>query len=192
MTAPRRAGHELPFSSWLREQRDLDSVNASLNIADADYIFHRYRTHEDAMGSREVQLAMIVELKTFGRDPPYAQSEILYYHHQVLSSESFRNVHRPNGQSPIAFWHFGVFVLQLPGDRPDSDEYVRWGRFGKGGALEWTLGTSSGLPRLLRFDLRPDNFRMLSTRRHHRTREIVVEEQTPLGFVVERRIRRRS
>lgn len=69
MTAPLRNGTESKFSTWLRSHPDIDSVHDSVNVTDQDFIFQKYRTNVDAMKTRDVQMAMLVELKTFNESP---------------------------------------------------------------------------------------------------------------------------
>lgn len=190
-------GHEgagTPFGLWCREQNGLESHQHSLTITDADWMFHKFRTNIDACGIRDVQLAMIVEVKSRNSVPTSSQQETLFYHHQLLCTcGKTRKVKRVQ-RAPIQLWHFGVFVLRLPGDTPsDFPKSLEWGIFADDGSLTWLPGTECGLIQLLRFDRRPDNpKRALCLRRHHSTRVVTAVETTPLGFEVERTITRRS
>jgi len=186
------SAEETPFGFWCRSHRELESTKYSLTVNDADWLFHKYKTSVDNCGTRDLQLAMVVELKTHNAIPDPHQIEILYYHHQLLCtcghSVRVQRVQRP----PVQLWHFGVYVLRLPGERPDEHDHVWWGKLTENG-LSWEAGSPAGLIEVLRFDRRPDNpVNKMEFRRHHVTQEIEIVEQTALGFTVNRRIKRRS
>ena len=190
MTRPRLQGDDTPFGKWLREHEELDSVRWALNVTDSDYLFHKYKTNVDRVGMRDLQLAMLIEVKTHGSLPKETQLEILFYHHQLLSrKKKVQRLHR----SDISLWHFGVYVLLLPGEAPDQHEYFYWGRFKANGTLGYARGTSQQLCSLLRFDFRPDDFKPLCSgsglRRHHKTKEFLITEKMPLGFEIDRVIK---
>lgn len=191
MTTPRRSQiEETPFGNWVRNNPSLEAHQHSLTVTDADWIFHKYRATVDGISTRDVQLAMLVETKTFGRTPTKSQQETLFYHHQLLNRKG--KVNRVM-QPEITLWHFGVYVLRMDSSRPDENSHCLWGRFGDGGTLTWMPLDQATLTQVLRFDRRPDDPRQdLSLRRHHKTRELVVLETMPLGFHAEKKVLRRS
>ena len=121
MTAPRRHGEDTPFGRWVREQRELESRQCSMNLCDVDMMFQKYRTDVDTgnaagLDPRDVQLCMVVEVKTFGSEPTGPQQEILFYHHQLLHCK--RRLKRIGDLPRVSVWHYGVFVLRLHGTHP--------------------------------------------------------------------------
>jgi hypothetical protein len=179
---------ETPFGAWLRAHPALESHTTSLAVTDADWIFHKYRLHRDSLGRRDVQLMMFLEVKCFGAVPSASQEDTLYMLHQCMH-ELGRQVRNLGNRQPVTLWHFGVFVLSLPGAAPQDQAAYRWGAFGPAGRLEWRTGTAAQLAQLLAFERRPDTFQPLDLRRHHASREVWITEQTPLGFAVDRPLR---
>jgi hypothetical protein len=196
MTTPRRWDKdETPFGAWVRRQHDLDSKRDGLAVCDVDFSFHRYLTPIDRKGSRDVQLFMWLEVKTFGAVPDRAQEDTLRKWHEGLVPWTRRGPRVRAIRSryaPVTLWFFGVYVLSLPAVSPDQSATCRWGRFSASGSLTWTEIRTADLADILAFRLRPDRLERLNMRRHHCTREVVVWEKTPLGFDVETRLRRRS
>lgn len=193
MTQSRRDNNDSPFGRWVRENPTLDSVGCGLNVSDVDWMFQKYLPKiDDSVGTREIQLAMIIEVKTYGKDVERSQQEILFYHHQLLSTKGqSRKVKRP-GQPPISLWHFGVYALKMDGSAPSDSEFISWGRFDDNGSIRYVRGRSSGLHRVLSFEIDPVDFRKITFRRHHCTRMITVEDQMPLGFATEKSVTLRS
>jgi len=180
MTRSRTYGVDPPFNAWVRNQRGLDSVIRGLVVTDIDMCFHQYRTHVDGIGTREVHLVMDVEVKTRDALPAPSQLETLWIRHERLTRGGIAMRHSQRG---ITSWHFGMFILSLPGEAPgDDDDHVRWCSFRNGGALRTRSITVGDLRRVLGFDLRPDTLKPLDLRRHHFTGEIAQEVETPLGF----------
>jgi hypothetical protein len=168
VTIARRYGEDTPFGKWVREQRELDSHQFSLTLNDADWIFHRYRTEVDAVGTRDLQCMMVVETKMYYAVPRQPQLETLFFLHQMLNR---KGVLRRPGKPSVALWSYGVFVLSLQGTHPGDSRGANWGRFDERGQLNWTpIESRQQLIEILRFDLTPDTLEPLSTRRHHKTR----------------------
>jgi len=206
LTQRRRDGgrDETPFGAWVRGRDDLHSQRDWMNVNDADWLFHRYKTHDDANGTRKLQHLMFVEVKTHCsgtiRDHlPDHQREVLFYHHQLLtchgkgSQLGARTLRRPFARPAVRVWHYGVFVLAFEGGGP-QDGTIAWCRFEENGGMTATqIWDAESLAEILRFERDPrDIRRKLDTRRHHKTQRTVVKEEQPLGFTVEREIVDRS
>jgi hypothetical protein len=181
VTIARRYGEDTPFGKWVREQRELDSHQFSLTLNDADWIFHRYRTEADGVGTRDLQCMMLVETKTRYAVPRPSQLETLYFLHQMLNRKG--ELRRP-GKPCVALWSYGVFVLSLQGTHPGDSKGANWGQFDERGRLDWTpIRGPRQLIEILRFDLAPDTLTRFSARRHHKTRVIWREEDRGLFAV---------
>jgi hypothetical protein len=194
MTAPARSanGHT-PFGMWVRGRPGLESGTHGLALTDVDMIFHRFKSHVDSVGTREVQLQMWVEVKTHKGCLTKSQHETLFDHHQCLRSD--RAIKRTSPFNDIAryVWHFGVFILKIQGDVPE-DKKIDWGVFEIDGSIIWFKGgTVKGLEEILRFERRPDNpSKKLCLRRHHKTSVIRAISNTELGFEIGTDIVKRS
>jgi len=190
MTTQRRHGEDTPFGAWVRRQPKLDSRNDGLTVNDIDWIFHNYSPPIDGKRTREVQIMMIVEVKTLSAIPGPSQKETLFFTHQ--RTKGMGTVTGCRGQS-VRLWHFGAFVLRLSGLSPTDSNEMSWGKFGDNGELLWRRFTAvDELIEVLGLRLNPDTFSMLETRPHHLTREITMWTQTPLGFWTEEKILKRS
>jgi hypothetical protein len=192
MTKARHFGNESAFSSWLRRHRELDSVRESIAVTDVDYIIHRYRAKIDGLGTRNVQLIMHCEAKSFDVFPSSSQLETLYFIHQATKSK--RKLDRPGNLGPVNVWNFGYCFVQFSGAGPEDSERIRWGAFTDGGEIRWwKLRNAASLARILRFEVYPDNLHQaLTLRRHHKMQKVVVEEKTDLGFTTLQIVTRRS
>ena len=188
MTQVARDSRDKPFSDWLRKNPELDSIQQSLDVTDIDFVFHKYRTHTDRIGTREVKLMLEVEVKTWGKELSPNQAETLFFRHQLLNK--YRNLRSKKG--PRAVWHLGQYVLILSGgERPDSCDTIGWGLFNHTGNLTFTLISEKKLVKILRFDIYPDNFKEITLRRHHLTKELGFEDHTGL-FPLTRFVKQRS
>lgn len=142
MTAIRRDGNESAFSSWIRKHPELDSRGGSLSVTDCDFWVHRYsprpqRTRGLPSDVREiVDHIMLVELKTFGRDEPFSQRDTLTIVNALLRRSCMlptgRRRHikiddtRISWRQQRAVRCFGVHLLQLSSDRPDTSDAILW------------------------------------------------------------------
>lgn len=189
MTTARARGVDSPFGHWLRNTRELDSIEARLSVSDVDWSFEKYMPNVDGIGTREVQLMMDVEVKGFLAEVGPAQLEQLFYRHQFLNQK--KQLKRPGGRPPARVWNFGQCVLQFEKAVPQEGTRMAWGVFLECGALKWYRTTKlSSIIHVLRFDVWPDNPEArLSLRRHHKSHKEIVVERCPLGFEVNRELR---
>lgn len=184
-------GSDTPFGEWVRLHPELDSVRLGLTVNDIDHIFHKYMNNVDGLGARSVQLMQCVESKTHGTLPSNTQRQTLFFQHQLLNKRM--PLVDSMGPKPIAVWHFGFFVLSIPGTYPgEVGDWVEWYRFSETGRLLPSILTLDQLVGVLSFRLNPVTLEMLSLRRHHKVTKIVSTERAPLGFPTERIITRRS
>jgi len=191
MTRPRIYGEDTPFGAWLRDRRDLDSVEFGLSALDHDFTLHRFRTNVDGLGPRAVQLLFDVEVKTRGGMPSAGHRQTLFFRHQLLNQRRWLLCNLDGDRKRV--WHFGCFVLSMLDDRPpDDDQYVTWVSFTPTGGLHARTIVVADLVRILRCDVRPDTLEPLTLRRHHKVSRLVELVTTPLGFAVERYVTRRS
>jgi hypothetical protein len=163
MTAIYRNGEESPFSKWIRNHPDLDSIKERLCVQDQDYWIHQYRAHHDRIGSRAVDSLMCLETKTFSAGIRFAQRDTLFLIDQLLRTSrtgqrSYRRCRGPNGEVRIVR-SFGVIPLCLSGSRPDDSEEILW----NGRKINEPM-----LVELLRFERDPHcPSKQLEYRRHH-------------------------
>lgn len=196
MTAPRRHGEDTPFGKWVRDQEGLESRQCSMNLCDVDMLFQKYRTDIDTgeaagLDPRDVQLCMLVEVKTFDVEPNEHQREILFYHHQLLRTK--RRLRRIGNLPMVSVWHYGVFVLRLRGTRPEEGAPMLWGQFDKHGGLAWTrISRVWQLIEILGFNWHPDTLQPLRLRRHHKNAPLVCQETTAIGITVPTLVTKRS
>jgi hypothetical protein len=96
-----------------------------------------------------------------------------------------------NGQVLV---NYGVSFVRMNGTSPSDSTQILWGRFVRSSVSEinWIEISVEQLIALLRFELHPDTIAKNSFRRHHKTRRVMVSEETPLGFSVDRQITNRS
>lgn len=173
MTVVARDGRDKPFSDWLRSQPGLESRLYSLDILDIDFSFHHFITRVDKNGTREVKLMLDLEVKTFGKNPNANQIETLYFRHQRL--QGMNKLYSTCMKKKVSVWHFGQFILRMDGgDRPDKCSSINWVKFGKQGMLTLQEINEPFLIEILQFKRRPDTFKKLDLRRHHKTSIITV------------------
>ena len=172
MTADRRDSAGTPFGAWLREHPDLDARTNDLSATDCDMWIHKYRLRDEESKSRAaIDHLMLVEVKCFNANLPYAQSDTLNVVDLLLRHATVQNGRRRPikiddrrtgraGATRQVRW-LGAHVLQLSADRPDNSDAIRWD--GKHALNEQTL------VEILRFNRDPDHHSQpLNTRRHHR------------------------
>ena len=175
MTRDRNWGNDIDFLAWVRRQRDLPSYSKTcgLGVTDCDFWIHRYMTCVDAIGTKEVQALMMLEIKTRGGDLPKSQQDTL------------AKVNLFRGKSGN-IRHFGVSVVRLSDTTPDNSTIIQWGRFTETMKIAYRPIDIGILLGLLRFDLHPDNLEPKPFRRHHKTKEIMAVETAELGFEYEK------
>lgn len=192
MVRERMYGSDTEFCAWMRSCKDLPSYGDTFGFvaSDNDVTVHRYKTCIDSVGSREVQGIMQIEVKTRTGKPSPSQVDTL------TKLNLFCGDKKVDGCT-IRF--FGVFVLVLSGTSPDDSESMWWGASPKNKFLanandfRWESINIEYLIDILRFDRHPRNLKDTSPfRRHHKTKEFIEVEQSPLGFPVERLVVRRS
>jgi hypothetical protein len=164
---------------WMRNCKDLPSVGRDfgLSASDNDVTLHRYMTSVDQQGTREVQALMQIEVKTRRGKPTTAQMD-------TLSKLNMFCGQKDTDQGVVRF--FVVFLLVMSGVDPDTSEYMWWG------VIEWHQIDKQKLIELMRFDRHPRNLKTLAFRRHHASRTIYEQQQTPLGFEVWKPVTHRS
>lgn len=191
MTRERIYGSDTEFCEWMRNCKDLPSVGRDfgLSASDNDVTLHRYMTSVDQQGTREVQALMQIEVKTRRGKPTTAQMD-------TLSKLNMFCGQKDTDQGVVRF--FGVFLLVMSGVDPDTSEYMWWGVIPKGlieqdaAKIEWHQIDKQKLIELMRFDRHPRNLKTLAFRRHHASRTIYEQQQTPLGFEVWKPVTHRS
>lgn len=192
MNRPRMFGSDTPFCAWLRrQQEELPSYSETCGFvaSDNDVHIHCYMTEIDSRGTREIQALMFLEIKTRGGRVHDSQRDTLVKLHACLAKGNIVF----SGQT---IRHFGVSFIFLSGMDPDDSETIYWGRFDQSKPFSRVIRgkkiTKEQLLKLLRFELHPDNLAPRPFRRHHKTRQIVELVKTPLGFVCEEIITKRS
>jgi len=181
-------GSDLEFMAWIRSQTaelPSHSVKLGVTVNDVDCCIHRYLVDtNETYGTREVQAIMFLEVKTRNGEPIAHQRDTWRKIH-ALSTSSVR-VPETRLSPAKLIRGFGVSFLSLSGATPDNSIQIRWGRY-NGKTIDdcniaWRDIDKNTLFRLLRFDIDPDRFQSRWWRRHHKTKEVVELEQTPLGF----------
>lgn len=180
MTTVRRDGADSPFSAWVREHPELESRGNKISVTDSDLWCHRYSLRDERKRSAATDIRdavdsiMLVEVKTFRREVPFAQRDTLTVVDALLrmacSRKDGRRKHvsiedgRLGNRRNRVVRCFGVHLLELSGDRPDNSDSIVWDNR--------AFLTEEFLVELLRFDRDPDNPRVtLDTRRHHVVRQ---------------------
>jgi hypothetical protein len=158
MTTPRRDGQNDPWKDWVQENPALDSICAGLSICDSDLWIHRYMSHVDKVGTRDLQHIMLTEWKTFGRTAPFAQADTLHLIDQILRRRGDRRPYYTIKGKRMWVRCWGVHHVTLSGSRPDDSDWMTWdSKPVKVDALE----------ELLRFDRDPYTLKPRTDRRHH-------------------------
>jgi hypothetical protein len=184
MTRQRFYGSDTEFCAWMRQCKELPSIGRDfgLSASDNDITLHRYLTSVDAIGSREVQGIMQLEIKTRQGKPSFSQMDTLSKLNMFCGERNTKEGH-------VRF--FGVFILVLSNTTPDDSEKMWWGEIPKSFVvtdatkLRWRLIDRTTLIQLLRFDRHPRSFETQVFRRHHKTSQTMELVTTPLGLQVE-------
>jgi len=185
MTKARVFGNDQPFMAWLRRCDELRS-GAGFVTTDVDLLAHSYVTSVDGVGTRELQSLMFVEVKTGRAKVSRSQRDTLFKQHMLSVTD------RPVKILGQTIRHFGVSFCYLSGLTPDESDCIRWGRFDRNGDIRGTNISRDQLIELLGFRLHPETLTSSPFRRHHKTKMIVCEEITNLGFTIDREVIHRS
>ena len=159
---------ETRFSRWIRNNEELDS-RKGYAVSDQDFWIHKFRT--DQRG-RNLELLMLVEVKTCAKEPSKSQDSTLWMVDQLMRNrtdtptveqrpQAGRTIVKARSSFLNGVVHlraFGLHVLTFSGLGPDDSHWMAWdGR-------EINLDQ---LTKLLRFDLDPDTLKPLDLRIHH-------------------------
>jgi len=192
MTRQRAYGDDTPFGAWIRSVPELGSAihQAAFTINDADWILHKYTTHGDGLGLREVQHVMFLEVKTNNAESSKHQLDTLWTIDRVFHYR--QKVTFPGENKPRSVWAHGVHILRLTGLRPDDGLPIKWGSLTQNGVVYRDIENDQELISILRFDIDPEDGLKLSLRRHHKTQLLEREVIWPIGFRVTEIITQRS
>ncbi len=159
MTAIRRDGcHQDEFRQWIQENPRLDSLRCGLVVTDCDLLLHKYKTHQDKIGSRAVQHMMWLEYKQFGAPLRPTQRDTLGMLHQVFRTKN-RTVKSPLNNCDVTLRFWGVHLLRMSGADPFDSKWLFWDK---------RKINLYDLEQLLRFDINPFNLMPITDRRHHK------------------------
>lgn len=173
---------ESPMSAWIRANPSLAS-NKGFAVTDLDLALHRFLTYEDGLGLRDVQHLQFVEVKTRGADLPESQRDTLYVIDQLVRTVGWKHQRGAHGRwrgdhpqttrrvrshinGPVWLNCYGVHVLRMDGEDPDSSAGMTWSSVAPSSAPQAISATA--LLAVLRFDLHPDSLRPMDKRRHKR------------------------
>lgn len=161
MTAPRRDGRDDDeFRAWCRRQPELHSVREGMALSDFDMVLHRYKTHQDKIGTRDIQCMMLLEYKRYAAPLPPSQRDTLGIFHQMFDRRMRKRVKSPMTGGMVLVNYYGVHVLRMSGGTPHTSEWIEWDR---------RRIDINKLFLLMRMDLSPFfPFRPITHRRHHR------------------------
>jgi len=171
---------ETPIRHWIRTCPKLDSSSkgAAIVCFDSDILVHKYLTHTDKKGTRDVQALMFIEAKSHANHEVRmsdSQRDTLGILNQLLRNRR-RNIYKSLRRRQVTYcpnkvysslnkknvWlrGFGGHLLELSNNDPDDSNWMRWDGM--------HLITQSELIKLLRFETDPDTMRPISWRRHHK------------------------
>lgn len=187
MTRDRVWGEDTPFGAWMRKQPQMPS--SAFVSSDCDWIIHRYKTVIDSCGSREIQAQMILEVKTNGAKPRFAQVDSMWLTHLCANTSNPRRKVDHGGK---VVFHHGVSFLSMSGTTPDNSDRMEWGRFGRSAEIKWRKITVENLIDLMMFDIHPDSLTRNPYRRHHKVQSIEKMVMQPLNFPLWEVVTKRS
>lgn len=185
MTRDRIYGEDSAFSAWVRGNKLLPA--AEIVATDTDLWMHRYKTHIDSIGERNLQSLIMIEAKTRGAKPNSSQQDTLLKIHRTISNPR-RSIYVKNQ----LIRNFGVACFSMSGTTPSNSELMQWGRFCDNDTINWKTIDQDILTELLRFDRHPDTLDKNTFRRHHKTKRLITQEIQPMGFVTEVLVTKRS
>lgn len=167
---------ETAFERWMRNETRLDSRSCGLVRFDCDVLLHKYLTLVDGRGTRALQAAMFIEVKTKGALLTTSQQDTLSMFSQVLRNRR-RNIHSDRhgrhaldritpsvvrshaSGKDVRMWLFGGHLLTLSGDDPSESRWMEWDRTHR-------ISTED-LIGLLTFTIDPDTMRKIDWRRRY-------------------------
>lgn len=166
---------ETAFERWIRNNKALDSRQAGIVRFDLDVLLHKYITHTDKRGRRDIQAMMFIEAKTHWADVSDSQKDTLPLLSQVMRNRR-PNIHRRRRgrhavdhaapckahsrmqNREICLRMFGGHLLQMEGESPDDGGRIMW---------DYKPITEEALVALLRFELDPDSLTPIDWRRRY-------------------------
>ena len=158
MTSERRNGNDHPALAWIRANPRLDSIHEGLSVQDVDVTIHQFRVRIDRISTREVNNHMLVEIKTFGAQPTFAQADTHFITHQLLhTGRRYRRVKDAAGRWRRAR-SWGYHRLTFSGSCPQDSTEIWWDR---------SPISPSQLEEILTFRRDPDTLHPRDERRHH-------------------------
>lgn len=128
---------ETDLERWIRNHPQLQS-NLGLVRFDLDILLHKYMTHEDGKGVRDLQSMMFVEVKTFMGNCSPAQADTLGILDQGLRNRkpNINSTPRPQMRGDKAWSKMankyvtlkmlGGHKLQLDGTDPNNSSLIMW------------------------------------------------------------------
>jgi hypothetical protein len=105
MTRDRIYGEDSAFSAWVRGNKLLPA--AEIVATDTDLWIHRYKTHIDSIGVRNLQSLIMIEAKTRGAKPNSSQQDTLLKIHRTIA-----NPRQPIYVKKQLIRNFGVAFFQ--------------------------------------------------------------------------------
>lgn len=186
MARDRIYGTDTPSCKWIREHPELPSASPDIGfvLTDSDVVIHRYKTCHDSIGTRELQVIMDIETKTYGGIPSSSQLDTLY------KKDLFEGWKRTWNNEVIRY--FGHFVWILSDTHPENSTWMTWGMFVNHRNFRRYAITMPKLLQILRFDIHPRTFNKNPFRRHHKTQSWIEMSRAPLGFICEKKSIKRS
>jgi hypothetical protein len=170
MTTARRDAQETdPYFEWLRAEASLDSNRYGISVTNNDHWVHRFSSRVEKNGRYYPFDSMIlIEVKSFDKAVPFAQSDTLELVDQLLKTRFIngrRRMLRVKDKRPGRsgcyryVLCYGKHILRMSGSRPDRSEFLYWDdkRISLVNLLE-----------IYRFERDPDHpSKIIDMRRHH-------------------------
>ena len=172
--------HESSFGRWIRNNPLLDS-GIGYNVSDQDYWILKYKID----GTREMNLLMFIEIKTFGAKITPTQQTLLHFVNQITRNRhNINKKHQRSERRDFLVWSvmqkkeillrcYGMHSLTFSHRGPEDSDHIFWDK------KEINLDQ---LTSILQFNTDPDTFGPLSFKLHHVKKELTESTMTPLGF----------
>jgi len=192
MTKIRYYDSDTPFGQWLRSQKELpsNSIDFGLIASDVDMLVEVWKTKRTG---KVIKSIMMIEVKTRQADSDFAQMQLLSAMSAFAGKKDFPDVQ---------FRFYGVCFLLLDGTQPDNSSKMIWRRFPlkmlsptkstfDAGHLISSDITKAQLLQLLRLEIHPISLRTFQPETsHHGSKLITIAESMPLGFNVDRVVKK--